>query len=420
NLRTISEVAAISGVLLSVNNNNQESCLFTGIQGAACNLQISSVYLIPDLLHFRTRHLSKVLLPDGCGDLRNATENPAEAHVSECWHGLPVCLQFWQFGEWVDVVIDDRLPVKDGKLLFVHSAEGREFWSALLEKAYAKVNGCYEALSGGSTTEGFEDFTGGIAENYDLNQPPSNLFQIIKKALEAGALLGCSIDKREKTGLCVLVAGELPWAPGEASEDEEPLGSGGVDWSLERWGQRNVHLDKNFFLTHAQTARSETFINLREDMEISAYELRTIMNKIVAKRTDIKTDGFSLETCRIMVNLMDDSGNGKLGLGEFATLWKKVQRYLSIYKQNDTDNSGTMSTPEMRVAFKDAGFTLNNTIYQLLVARYSDPDMTIDFDNFVACLMRLEMMFRIFKKLDADQNGSIELDFNQWLNFAMI
>lgn len=57
-----------------------------------------------------------------------------------------------------------------------------------------RINGCYEALSGGSTTEGFEDFTGGIAENYDLRRPPANLFNIVKKALEAGALLGCSID----------------------------------------------------------------------------------------------------------------------------------------------------------------------------------------------------------------------------------
>lgn len=57
-----------------------------------------------------------------------------------------------------------------------------------------RVNGCYEALSGGSTTEGFEDFTGGIAESYVLSNADPHLFHIIKKALERGSLLGCSID----------------------------------------------------------------------------------------------------------------------------------------------------------------------------------------------------------------------------------
>uniref|UniRef100_W5NF61 calpain-2 n=1 Tax=Lepisosteus oculatus TaxID=7918 RepID=W5NF61_LEPOC len=561
--------------------------------------------------------------------------------------------QFWQFGEWVDVVIDDRLPTRDGELLFVHSAEGSEFWSALLEKAYAKVNGSYEALSGGSTTEGFEDFTGGIAETYELKQAPPNLFQIIKKALEAGSLLGCSIDitsaaETEAITYQKLVKGHAysltgavevtyrgrleklvrirnPWGQVEwtgawsdsssewnyvdASERQNVKADDGEFWmsftefmkqysrleicnltpdtlssdSYKRWsvskfdgawrrgstaggcrnnpytfwmnpqfvikleeedddpednevgcsfvvgliqknrrrlrkagedmhtigfaiyevppqfrGQTEVHLDKNYFLTHAQTARSETFVNLREvsnhfklppgeylivpstfephkdgdfclrvfsekqaethvtininsleppesgvdeqekvsegeidagfknlfvrlagsDNEISATELRTIFNNIVSKRSDIKTDGFSLETCRVMVNLMQDSGNGKLGMAEFASLWKKIQRYLSIYKKNDLDGSGTMSTPEMRMALKEAGFTLTNNIHQVLVARYAEPDMTIDFDNFVACLIRLETMFRVFKNADTEGTGEIELNFYQekWIN----
>uniref|UniRef100_A0A3B4T7P8 Calpain-2 catalytic subunit n=1 Tax=Seriola dumerili TaxID=41447 RepID=A0A3B4T7P8_SERDU len=524
--------------------------------------------------------------------------------------------EFWQFGEWVDVVVDDRLPTRDGKLLFVHSEEGSEFWSALLEKAYAKLNGCYEALSGGSTTEGFEDFTGGIAERHDLSRADPHLFKIIKKALDRGSLLGCSIDITSASdseavtyrklvkghaysvtgaeqveyrgGMEKLIRIRNPWGQVEwngawsdnssewryvSSDDRQRLTNRSEDgefWmsfsdflrqysrleicnltpdaltgdEYKKWaesefedtwrrgvsaggcrnypnsfwmnpqfvikldevdddpdddeegctfivglmqknrrrmrkmgedlqtvgfaiyeysGKRQLHLKKNFFLSNCSAARSETFINLREvcnrfnlppgeyliipstfepnkngdfyvrvfsekqadfqeiddpinideddisdrfkrlfgqlaghDVEICVFELQKLLNRVMVKRDDIKTSGFSLLTCRNMVNLLDKDGSGKLGLVEFKILWTKIEKFLDLYKERDMDQSGCMSASEMRMAVEAAGFSLNNPLHQIIVARYSEPSLTIDFDNFVCCLIRLESLFSEF------------------------
>jgi hypothetical protein len=50
--------------------------------------------------------------------------------------------------------MDGRIP------LFARNKDKNEFWMSLLEKAYAKMHGCYEALDAGSMDDALVDLTG--------------------------------------------------------------------------------------------------------------------------------------------------------------------------------------------------------------------------------------------------------------------
>uniref|UniRef100_A0A8C5QDE2 Uncharacterized protein n=1 Tax=Leptobrachium leishanense TaxID=445787 RepID=A0A8C5QDE2_9ANUR len=100
--------------------------------------------------------------------------------------------KFWQCGEWVDVPVDDRLPTRDGKLRYVKSSDVTEFWSPLLEKAYAKVNRSYRALKSGFEEDGLQDLTGGFYEKIRIDRSGEELYKKIYDALQAKNLLNCS------------------------------------------------------------------------------------------------------------------------------------------------------------------------------------------------------------------------------------
>ncbi|XP_026537625.1 calpain-14 [Notechis scutatus] len=98
----------------------------------------------------------------------------------------------WHFGEWVDVVVDDRLPVNEaGQLVFLSSVYKNLFWGALLEKAYAKICGSYEDLQIGQVSEALVDFTGGVNRTIKLTDAPPDLWDILTRATYSSSLMGC-------------------------------------------------------------------------------------------------------------------------------------------------------------------------------------------------------------------------------------
>ncbi|XP_042219812.1 calpain-5-like isoform X2 [Homarus americanus] len=113
--------------------------------------------------------------------------------------------RFWRFGEWLDVVIDDLLPTIEGQLIFTHSREKGEFWCALLEKAYAKLHGSYEALEGGNLSDALVDLTSGVSAHLDLSvggytddfEKRKQLFKRMSKEMDEHALMCCAITTGE-------------------------------------------------------------------------------------------------------------------------------------------------------------------------------------------------------------------------------
>ena len=89
--------------------------------------------------------------------------------------------RFWRFGVWTDVVVDDLLPTRNGQLIYMNRPPPspsatwteNEFWSALFEKAYAKLYGSYQALNGGNARDAMVDFSGGLSESYRLQESNS-------------------------------------------------------------------------------------------------------------------------------------------------------------------------------------------------------------------------------------------------------
>ncbi|KAL1518789.1 hypothetical protein AB1Y20_003072 [Prymnesium parvum] len=106
--------------------------------------------------------------------------------------------------DWQVVLIDDRIPCDaNGRPAFCHSQEPHVYWPMIIEKAYAKFCGSYEAMRGGTVTQGLEDLTGGVGYKFDLvkrekewippkGETPDRLWDEMMEKMRTEHVVGCA------------------------------------------------------------------------------------------------------------------------------------------------------------------------------------------------------------------------------------
>jgi hypothetical protein len=127
----------------------------------------------------------------------------------------------------------DSLRKGSNALFFASCKDSNETWLPLMEKAYAKAHGDYQAIEGGFAGEGVEDLTGGIAtyiaseDVLDKNKLWSELLQVNDKFLfGCGSRQGRDYDPADDEGFVrghaytVLEAKEID-KPKNIIEEEE-------------------------------------------------------------------------------------------------------------------------------------------------------------------------------------------------------
>lgn len=152
-----------------------------------------------------------------------------------------------------------------------------------------------------------------------------------------------------------------------------------------------------------------------QDGEVDAEELQRCLTQSGISGT---YSPFSLETCRIMIAMLDRDNTGKMGFNEFKELWAALSAWKQNFMTFDQDRSGSVEHCELSQAIAVMGYRLSPQTLNAIVKRYSK-NGRIFFDDYVACCVKLRALTEFFRRRDHLQQGYVNFIYEDFLQGTM-
>ncbi|KAF9421226.1 hypothetical protein HW555_002698 [Spodoptera exigua] len=350
--------------------------------------------------------------------------------------------RFWVFGEWRDVVVDDRLPGRAARY---------DFTLPLLEKAFAKLHGSYAALRGASVADALQALSGGVVQSFSLRaQPRALTLRVLQTAVPRSTLLvahGAGPSRGQAPGRAYVVAGLArvrgttllvrlrgpAGAPGRGAWAPDALGRGAwapgsSEWSAlgphdrELLAPRTDSLD-DFWMSFDEFA--ETFSQLElvhvgpDDWLLEpALQARRPWRAVLARRrwrpgynaggpprcaettganpqflVQIPaSEGEGARKCHVVVSVTQQYEPGQRRL---LAAWSRAAGAGRCGRaRRRTSSYG------LRALLREAGVTVSNKVLEALVLRFAR-DARLTHEAYVMALARLHVAHERFRSLDS-------------------
>ncbi|KAK5891712.1 hypothetical protein CesoFtcFv8_012162 [Champsocephalus esox] len=152
-----------------------------------------------------------------------------------------------------------------------------------------------------------------------------------------------------------------------------------------------------------------------QDGQISADELQRCLTQSGIAGS---YKPFSLETCRLMITMLDRDMSNSMGFSEFKELWQSVNGWKNTFSSYDRDRSGTVEGHELQQAFSAMGYNLSPQAMSIIMNRYSVQGR-IGFDDFMSCCIKLRALTDQFQRRDTTRTGRAEFQFDEFIQVTM-